>query len=92
MSEEQVQENQRGSRGEVGKGTPSTKIKALWKREGKSNEALKRFARRMIKEKKNTDAQMWFDCKAGKFDMERSEKNIARIQLERQASKSTKKK
>jgi hypothetical protein len=95
MSEEnKIEEPQRGSRGEVGAGTASTRLKSSWRKNGKPGETLKQFVCRMIKEGKNpaaADAKHWQEAKLGKFEEKRSEKNVARIQLEKQASRSKKK-
>lgn len=89
MSEENKEEQKRGERGEVGTGTTSNRLKARWRKEGKGK-SLKEFVASLVKS--DPEAQKWFDAKAGKFEEPRSDKNVARIQLERQASKSAKRK
>lgn len=89
MSEEVKEEQKRGERGEVGTGSPSTRLKARWRKEGKGA-SLKEFATSIAKS--DPEVQKWFDAKAGKFEEPRSEKNLARIQMEKQASKSAKRK
>lgn len=93
MSEEKIEEPKRGEKGETGTGTASTRLKSLWNKNGKKEESLKEFVHRMIKESNapaSVDSQRWFDAKAGKFEESRSEKNVARISLEKQASRSKK--
>lgn len=89
MSEENKEEQKRGERGEVGTGNPSTRLKARWRKEGKG-QSLKEFVASLVKS--DPEAQKWFDAKAGKFEASRSDKNIARIQVEKLASKSAKRK
>jgi hypothetical protein len=94
MSEENKEEQKRGQKGETGIGSASTRLKSLWKKNAKSKEPLKEFVARMIKENNapaSVDGQHWFDAKLGKFEEKRSDKNVARIQLEKQASKSSRK-
>jgi hypothetical protein len=94
MSEEKQEEKKQNPRGELGTGTASTRLKALWEKDSKPKESLKGFVHRMIKEGKapaSVDGQHWLDAKLGKFEEKRSEKNVARIALERQASRSKKK-
>lgn len=93
MSEENKEEQKRGERGELGTGSASTRLKSLWNKSGKKGESLKEFVARMIKEDNapaSVDGQHWIDAKLGKFEEKRSEKNFARIALEKQASRSKK--
>lgn len=95
-------ETARGNRGEVGKGTAGGRIKTLWHSECFTNKdlglvqiagtpSLKAFARAKAKEG-NQDAKDWFDCKRGALNETRSEKNRARVALEAQATKASRKK
>lgn len=93
MTEEKNEEQKRGAKGELGTGTASTRLKSLWRKNGKSKETLKEFAQRMIKENSapaSVDATHWFEAKLGKFEEARSEKNVSRIAMEKQASRSKK--
>lgn len=93
MSEEKNEEKKRGEKGETGIGTASTRLKSLWRKNGKNKETLKEFAQRMIKENIApicTDAAHWFEAKLGKFEESRSEKNVSRIAMEKQASRTKK--
>lgn len=95
-------ESARGDRGEVGKGTAGTRIRSLWHSSCFTKKdlglvqiagtpSLKAFARAKAKEG-NQDAKDWFDCKKGALNESRSEKNKARIALEAQATKASRKK
>jgi len=106
QTEEQVVQV-KGERGIVGTATPSQTIKAMWHKEhfslkdnkkngkrqefvkGKGAPSLKRYARQLAAS--NQVVANWFANKAGAFNAERSEKNNARIALERQASASSRK-
>jgi hypothetical protein len=89
MSEENKQESGKNSRGEVGPGTPATKVKALWRAEGKGM-SLKKFARSIVKD--NADAKRWLENKTGKHDTAPKEANVALAKVIAAATKAAKRK
>lgn len=74
----------------VGQPSAGKEIKSRWQREGKGK-SLRQFARGLIAAGDKT-AQDWFDQKKGALNEKRTDKNQARINLEKQASKSARKK
>lgn len=88
--EEKVSADQRGPRGEVGVATAALTIKNRWhQREGKKV-SLKAFARKLAAEGDQV-AKDWLAHKAGSLNQKRSEKNVARVALEKAATKLAKK-
>jgi hypothetical protein len=66
--------------------------KKLWVA-GRDTPSLKAFARLLLKDETHGQvAKDWFDHKAGSLNEKRSEKNVARIALEKQATKAAKRK
>ena len=70
----------------VGKATVGQTLKNRWRKEGKGL-SLKQFARKLVASGDSV-AQEWFDRKHGLMDLDRSDKNKARIMQEKQAAKS----
>lgn len=91
MSDEQsvVQESGKTNRGVVGQGTPGSRLKALWHKEGKGK-SLKQFARSLVKD--NADAKRWLENKLGKHDQKRSDANATLARTIGQATKAAKRK
>lgn len=86
MSDEVKTEDQRrGNRGELGTGTPGTRLKNLHAAMGRGL-TLKQFVRDQVKAG-NPDAKQWFANKHGAADMKRSEASIKRILVEKGATK-----
>lgn len=113
MSNEQTEtvlEPKRGNKGNIGTGSPSSKIKDLWhsscfKRVSNHDHdhpnrtkfvpvkgfmSLKQFSK-SLKGENEFLAQEWVGNKTGQLNQVRSENNIKRIILEKQAKKSKKK-
>lgn len=102
------QEPVKGQRGEVGVATPALQIKQLWyatnftmqgQKESRVRKrgslSLKRFAHSLLTDSNKEQAALaktWLTSKHGKNNQQRSEKNAGRIALERQATKSSRKK
>lgn len=74
----------------VGQPSPGTTLKQRWHAEG-NGKSLKQFARSLLASKDEA-AKDWFDYKSGALNEVRSDKNKARVGLERQASKAARKK
>lgn len=89
MSEENLvvvkQERTKGNRGDVGIATAGLTIKQMW-RGSKTRLRLRAFARDLVKQK-NQVAIDWFAHKSGSLNQNRSDKNVARVLIERQATK-----
>ncbi len=81
----------RGERGEVGVATAGLTIRQQWKAAGPGAGSLKRFAREQLKAG-NAVAKEWFANKKGAKNEKRTDKNQARINLEKQASKAARRK
>jgi hypothetical protein len=77
----------RGDRGELGKGTPGKRLKALWRRL-KFAGSLKAFLRTL---KDNVDLKAWKLSKAGKSNQKRTDANAKRVRETGQATKLAKK-
>jgi hypothetical protein len=89
----------------VGPGTPSSKLKAMWKETcftaEKGNRgrllpngrwmSLKAFARSLIADG-NEMVKAWWDNKGGSLNKKRTAEKLAKISEEKRASKGTKKK
>lgn len=94
MSEDKVEvkseDQKRGFRGEVGNGSAGSRLKGLYNKTAKAIE-FKRFVRDLAKAG-NVDAKQWFANKKGALDKKRSDANIARVQLERAATKQARRK
>lgn len=75
---------------EVGTATAGEAIKHLWHKEGQGL-SLKTFARKLEAEG-NQSAKDWFACKKGALNQSRSDKNRARVEVEKAATKSAKRK
>ena len=90
---ETVQNNpSRGPRGEVGKGSTSKTLKKLWHAATTGKHlSLKDFARKLADEGEQV-AKDWFAHKHGSLNKKRSEANVARVSLERAATKAAKRK
>jgi hypothetical protein len=88
MKSEQVEsvvsEKVKGNRGEVGKGTPGSRLKALWVA-SKDGRSLKAYVRSLLKD--NPDAKLWLNNKKGKNDTKRSDANVANARAIGQATK-----
>lgn len=90
MSEEnKTEEKKRGDRGELGLGSAGTRLKNLHASMGRGL-TLKQFVRDQLKAG-NPDAKEWYANKTGKNRSKRTEKSIARISLEKNATKLAKK-
>lgn len=74
---------------EIGTATAGKAIKHLWYKEGKGL-SLKAFARKLVAEDNQT-AKDWFEHKEGALNLSRSDKNRARVDVEKAATKSAKK-
>lgn len=83
-----MENNTRGSRGEVGKSTAGDRVKARYAKSGK-NVSLKQFARGLVKTG-DQDATDWFASKAGALNLSRSDKNKTRVALEKSMTKAAK--
>ncbi len=100
---EKAEQKARGDRGEVGVATAGKTLKARYraehfKRTDKSKwkrnpgaPSLKQFARGLAASGDKV-AKDWFAHKAGSLNTNRSEKNVGRISLEKQASKAARRK
>ena len=70
-------------RGEIGKGTPGSHVKALCWAHNEANKSrmhLKTFARQLAKNGNDNEKQLvkdWFDCKHGVLNAKRSDTNVA---------------
>ena len=82
-----------GTRGEIGTASTSSKLKKLWVEAKKtaSHLSLKAFARKLMASGDSL-AGDWFAHKKGALNDTRSEKNLVRVQLERAATKSARRK
>lgn len=78
------------SRGELGVATASLTMKNRWLESGQKV-SLKRFARELAMSGDKV-AKEWFGNKHGKRNQKRSDKNMARVSLEKQASKAARRK
>lgn len=74
----------------VGNGSPSSKIKLLWRSEGKGF-SLKQFARKLLQSKSQI-AVDWFNAKNGEGYLERSEANRTLAKLCATATRQEKRK
>lgn len=94
MSEDKVEvkseDQKRGFRGEVGNGSAGSRLKGLYNKTAKAIE-FKRFVRDLAKAG-DADAKQWFANKKGAMNQKRSELNVARIYLERAATKQARRK
>lgn len=83
----------RGERGEIGEASASQTVKKMWKGAGQ-HISLKSFVRKSLANKDDASAILkeWFLNKKGTKNTGRSEQNTKRVELERQASKSARKK
>lgn len=89
MSEDsQPVEVKRGDRGELGQGTPGSRLKTLW-HEKKCPGSLKEFVRSLTD---NPDAKTWRANKLGKNNKKRSDANLKRAREEAQATRLAKRK
>ncbi len=93
--EQQVQEEKvatvtRGPRGEVGVATAAKTIKKMWHQQIGKKTSLKAFASKLAASGDQV-AKDWFAHKAGSLNQKRNEKNVARISLEKSATKLSKK-
>lgn len=81
----------KGPKGELGVATAAKIIKKRWHSEQTGKRlSLRAFARKLVAEGDQV-AKDWFAHKAGSLNQARSEKNVARIQLEKSATKLAKK-
>lgn len=94
MSEDKVEvkseDQKRGFRGEVGTGSAGSRLKGLYNKTAKAIE-FKRFVRDLAKAG-NADAKQWFANKKGAMNKKRSDATLARIMLERSATKQARRK
>jgi len=86
---EKVVTTVRGERGEIGTGTPGSRLKRLHDESGRGL-SLKTFVRDQAKSG-NADAQAWLDNKKGLNQMTRTKESVARILLQKSATKLAKK-
>jgi len=93
---ETISEVKRGNRGEVGLGTPGSRLKSLWHRYNKNARktggkvsTLKVFLREI---KDNPDVKAWKANKAGKNNQKRTEANARRARDEGNATRLSRKK
>ena len=68
----------------------SVRLKKMWKKSGKKV-SLREFAKQLVSAN-DPVGQAWFDNKAGACNQSRSDANVARANLERQATKLNRKK
>lgn len=90
QAEAQAQEKQRGARGVVGVATAAKTIKKRWHQQEGKKVSLKAFARKLADEGDQV-AKDWLAHKSGSLNQKRSEKNVARVALEKSATKLAKK-
>ncbi len=82
----------RGPRGELGTATASKTIKKLWHASTTGKHlSLKEFARKLAADGDQI-AKDWIAHKHGSLNQKRSEKNVARVALERSATMASRKK
>lgn len=87
IKETQETTTHRGPRGEVGTATASLTIKQRWHASTTGKHvSLKSFARKLAAEGDQV-AKDWLAHKAGSLNQKRSEKNVARVALERAATR-----
>lgn len=86
---EKVVTNERGERGEIGTGTPGSRLKRLHAATGRGL-SLKTFVRDQAAAG-NVDAQTWVDNKKRLNEQARTKESIARIALQKNATKIAKK-
>lgn len=86
---EKAATTERGERGEVGTGSPGSRLKNLHAASGRGL-SLKTFVRDQAKAG-NADAKAWLDNKLGLNEMKRTKESEARILLQRNATKMAKK-
>jgi hypothetical protein len=82
------EDNNRGNRGEVGHGSPGSRLKALWHAK-KCPGTLKQFVRSL---KDNPDVALWKANKSGKNNTPRSADTIRRAKEVGQATKQARRK
>ncbi len=82
-------DSKRGSRGELGTGTPSSRLKSLYHKNGFGS--FKQFVKEQMKAE-NPDAKLWFENKKGLHDQKRKPENVSRARLEASATKMSRKK
>lgn len=91
-----IQEPVRGERGIVGEATPAKTLKKYWQQEKRLS--LKSFARKILTGKNDNHSEMvpivkaWFANKTGANNAKRGEATTKRIELEKQASKASRRK
>jgi hypothetical protein len=90
MSTETNTANTRGSCGELGKGTPSSRLKAKWHKD-KTRMSFKRFVRELAKNG-DVDAKTLLANKLGKNDAEPSAAKLERLSTAKFSSKKDAKK
>ena len=78
------------SRGELGTPTASLTMKQRWVASGQKL-SLKRFAQELARSGDKV-AKDWFANKKGARNQKRSDKNVARVAIEKQATKASRKK
>lgn len=86
---EKVVTVERGPRGDIGTGTPGSRLKRLHAESGRGL-SMKTFVRDQAKAG-NVDAQTWMDNKKGLNEMQRTKDSVARILLQKSATKLAKK-
>lgn len=86
---EKAAEKVRGPRGEVGTGSPGSRLKQLYAESGRGL-SLKTFVRDQAKAG-NVDAKTWLDNKKGLNEQARTKESVARILLQKSATKLAKK-
>ena len=86
---EKVATKERGDRGEIGSGTPGSRLKRLHAETGRGL-SLKTFVRDQAKAG-NVDVKTWMDNKKGLNEMARTKESVARITLQKSATKLAKK-
>lgn len=62
-----------GPRGELGKGTPGKRLKAMWNEKKRPGGSLKAFVKSL---KDNDDVAKWLTAKGGKNNLKRSDNNV----------------
>lgn len=83
-------ESTRGGKGELGEATPALTIKQKWVASGK-HVSLKQFARQLLADG-DKDVKAWFANKRGACNQKRTDANLSRASLERQASRAARRK
>lgn len=86
---EKAATTERGPRGEIGTGTPGSRLKQLHAESGRGL-SLKTFVRDQAKAG-NADAKTWIDNKKGLNEMKRTKEKETRILLQKSATKLAKK-